>query len=114
MNQEDSVVHATGPLLEDATVRYVIDTKESTFTVKAFCTGLLSAFGHNPTIAIRDFQGLASFIPAGGSLEGARVDVRIQADSLEVADDVSEKDRKEIYDRMHNEVLESDRFPEIV
>ena len=107
-------MHATGPLLEDATVRYVIDSKESTFTVKANSTGLLSAFAHSPTIAIRDFQGVTSFIPNGGSLDSARVDLKILAESLVVAGDVSEKDRQEIDDRMHHEVLESDRFPEIV
>ena len=106
-------MHATGPLLEDAAVRYVIDTQGSKFFVKAFSTGLLSAFGHNPTIAIRDFQGDASFVPNGSTLDGARVQIRIQADSLEVADDVSDKDRQEIYHRMHAEVLESNRFPEI-
>jgi len=114
MNEEDQIVHATGPLLEGATVRYVTDAKSSKFFVKAFSTGLLSAFGHNPTIAIRNFQGDASYSTNGGALEGARVSIRIQADSLEVADDVSDKDRLEINHRMHSEVLGTDRFPEIV
>ena len=105
---------ASGPLLEDATVRYVIDAKSSKFFAKAFSTGLLSAFGHNPTIAIRDFQGDAYHSTNGGALEGAYVNLRIQADSLEVADDVGEKDRQEINQRMHSEVLGTDRFPEIV
>jgi hypothetical protein len=38
-----------------STVRYVFDPSVSRFTVQAFATGLLCAFGHNPTIAIRDF-----------------------------------------------------------
>jgi len=107
-------VHATGPLLEDDTVRYVIDSKSSKFVVKVFATGLLSAFGHDPKIAIREFQGNASFSPNGGALDDARVDIRIQANSLEVADDVSDKDRQDINHRMHTEVLEKERFPEIV
>ncbi len=107
-------MHATGPLLEDATVRYIINSKSSSFVVKAFSRGLLSAFGHDPKIAIREFQGNASFTPNGGALDAARVDIRIQASSLEVADDVSDKDRQEINHRMHTEVLETDRFPEIV
>jgi polyisoprenoid-binding protein YceI len=111
---EDFTVHATGPLLEDDTVRYVIDSKSSNFVVKVFSTGLLSAFGHDPKIAIREFQGNASFSPNGGALDDARVDIRIQANSLEVADDVSDKDRQDINHRMHTEVLETDRFPEIV
>lgn len=107
-------MHATGPLLEDDTVRYVIDSKSSKFVVKVFATGLLSAFGHDPKIAIREFQGNASFSPNGGALDDARVDIRIQANSLEVADDVSDKDRQDINHRMHTEVLEKERFPEIV
>ncbi len=114
MTEGDRLVHATGPLLEDATVRYVIDTQGSKFFVQAFSTGLLSAFAHNPKIAIRDFQGEASFVPNAGSLDGARVSVRIQADSLEADDDISDKDRHEINYRMHTEVLEVDRYPEIV
>jgi polyisoprenoid-binding protein YceI len=114
MTPEDFTVHATGPLLEDATVRYIIDSKSSSFVVKAFSKGLLSAFGHDPKIAVREFQGNASFTPNGGALDTARVDIRIQANSLEVADDVSDKDRQEINHRMHTEVLETDRFPEIV
>jgi len=111
---EDFTVHATGPLLEDDTVRYVIDSKSSKFVVKVFATGLLSAFGHDPKIAIREFQGNASFSPNGGALDDARVDIRIQANSLEVADDVSDKDRQDINHRMHTEVLEKESFPEIV
>lgn len=105
---------ATGPLPEPTSARYLIDKKGSTFFIKAFSTGLLSAFGHDPKIAIRDFQGDASFTPAGGTLEAAHLNIRIQANSLEVVDDVSEKDRQEIQHRMYTEVLEMDRFPEIV
>jgi len=107
-------VHATGPLLEDTSVRYIIDTKGSTFFVKAFSAGLLSAFGHDPKIAIRDFQGDASFTVSGATLENARLEIRIQSGSLEVVDDISDKDRQEIQHRMYTEVLETDRFPEIL
>lgn len=105
---------ATRPLVEDATVRYVIDTAGSTFTVKAFSAGLLSAFAHNPKIAIRDFQGEVSFTPAGGTLEGAYLNIRVRTGSLEVVDDVSEKDIEEINHKMLDEVLETDRFPEVL
>ena len=40
--------------------------------------------------------------------------MRIQANSLTVADDVSQKDRQDIESRTKNDVLESSRFPEIV
>ncbi len=93
-------------------VRYAIDAKPSTFTVRASATGMLSAFGHNPTIAIPEFQGdalLNSTILAESSLH-----MVIQAASLTVTDDISDKDRREIERRMHDEVLEADTYPEIV
>lgn len=99
---------------EEATVRYVIDAKGSTFIVRASSTGLLSAFGHNPRFAVRDFEGEIEFTPGAPNLDNARVRLNIQADSLEVADDISKKDQAEIERRAHEEVLESDHFPEIV
>lgn len=101
-------------LPEEATVRYVFDAKGSTCIVQASSTGLLSAFGHNPRLAITDYQGEVEFTPGAPNFDDARVRLRIRADSLEVVDDISEKDRQEIQRRAHSEVLESDRFPEIV
>ncbi|HUO13603.1 MAG TPA: YceI family protein [Verrucomicrobiae bacterium] len=106
-------MHATRPIVEEA-VRYVIDSQSSEFMVQAFSTGLFSAFAHNPKIAIRDFEGSLSFRRLGGTLEDARMEMRIRAGSLAVMGDMSEKDRKEITERMHDEVLRSDAFPEIV
>jgi polyisoprenoid-binding protein YceI len=93
------------------TVRYLIDAKGSTFTVRAFATGMLSAFGHNPTIAISDFQGEVQW--TSSALEDASLRLVIQAASLVVTDDISDKDRQEIERRMQNEVLETDGFSEI-
>jgi polyisoprenoid-binding protein YceI len=93
-------------------VRYLIDGTGSTFTVRAFATGMLSAFGHNPTIAIPELKGEVQF--ASGTLEDASVRIVIQAASLTVTDDISNKDRQEIEGRMHDEVLESEGYPEIV
>ena len=81
--------------------------------MQAFSTGLLSAFGHDPKIAIRDFQGDAQFTP-GQEIKDAQMRLSIRADSLEVVDDITDKDRQDIQHRMHHEVLETDRFPEIV
>src|SRR5271167_2395326 len=108
----DVIVHATKPL-EDPTVRYIIDVKASTFSVQAFATGLLASFGHDPKIAIRDFQGDLNFNLTGLTLEDGGLNLIIQATSLEVVDDISEKDRQEIHRKMSDEVLEIDRFPEI-
>ncbi|HTW58759.1 MAG TPA: YceI family protein [Terriglobales bacterium] len=107
-------MHATRPFMEDATVRYVIDTHDSTFVVQAFSAGLLSAFAHSPRIAIRDFNGDLDLVRSGATLQNGQLNLAIQADSLEVADDIGQKDREEIHTRMCNEVLETERFPEIV
>lgn len=91
---------------------YRLVARDSRFTVKAFAEGLLSSLGHNPTLAIRDFEGRLEFDPA--SPEKAALDVTVKATSLEVMDDVSKKDRQEIESRTRDEVLEAGKHPEIV
>lgn len=94
------------------TVRYLLDARTSRFTVKAFASGLLSAFGHSPTIAVRDFSGEAQFNP--DRLESGSLRVAVKAASLAVTNDVSDKDRRDIEREMHQNVLESAKYPEIV
>ncbi len=98
----------------DEDARYVIDPRASTFQVQAFAVGMLSAFGHNPKIAIRDFEGDASFIVKGDVLEDAKLNIKIRAESLQLLDDVSQKDRAEIEHQMYDNVLEVGRFPSIL
>jgi polyisoprenoid-binding protein YceI len=95
-----------------AVAHYLLDKNASRFTVRAFATGMLSALGHSPTIAIRDFTGDASFDPSAPSQATLRV--RIRADSLEVTDEISSKDRREMEGAMNQKVLESSTYPEIV
>ncbi|HEV3207306.1 MAG TPA: YceI family protein [Terriglobales bacterium] len=97
---------------EATKVRYVIDPEGSTFIVRAFATGILSAFAHSPTIAIPDFQGEVQF--ASSTLEEASLRIVVQSASLKVTDDISARDRQEIERRMHDEVLEADGFAEII
>lgn len=73
---------------------------------------MLSAFGHSPTLTARDFSGEARFVPE--TFEDAYLLIRIAAASLAVMDDISEKDRREMERTMHEEVLGTARFPEIV
>jgi polyisoprenoid-binding protein YceI len=96
---------------QSAAVTYIIDPNMSRFTIRAFATGLLSGFGHNPTIAVRNYKGTAKLSPE--NLADASLQMKVQADSLTVTDDVSQKDRQEIETRMKNDVLETSRFPEI-
>jgi polyisoprenoid-binding protein YceI len=92
-------------------VTYRIEPRPSRFTIQVTAGGLLSAFGHNPVIAVRDFSGQAQFDP--GAPESATLHVEAQASSLEVAGDVSDKDRREIERMMQGQVLESADYPTI-
>jgi polyisoprenoid-binding protein YceI len=92
--------------------RYVIDSRASRFTVQAFATGLLARMGHNPTIGIRDFSGEIKFDP--DKLEAGSFRLVIKSASLSVQNDISDKDLREIERLMNQEVLETEKFPEIV
>jgi polyisoprenoid-binding protein YceI len=91
--------------------QYFLDKRASRFTVRAFASGMLSALGHNPTIAIRNFAGEVSFDPSAP--EQGRLRAEIQADSLEVTDDIKSKDRKEMESTMNEKVLEISKYPTI-
>jgi polyisoprenoid-binding protein YceI len=91
--------------------RYSIDAAKSQFTVRAFASGLLSGFGHNPVIAIRDFSGEVDFAPEG--IDRSSVGLTIQAQSCAVQNDVSDKDRNEMERTMRDQVLEVQRYPQI-
>jgi polyisoprenoid-binding protein YceI len=92
--------------------RYRVDAGASTFTAQAFAEGLLSAFGHDPVIGIRDFQGEAELAPE--TLQNGSLKLVINASSLRVVNDVKENDRQEIERVMRDEVLETGKYPEIV
>lgn len=92
-------------------VRYRFDPAASKFTAQAFAEGLLSMFGHDPVIAVKDFQGEASFVPE--TFENASLRMTINANSLRVVN-IKEKDRQDIERMMRDEVLETGKFPEIV
>src|SRR3984893_16395536 len=96
----------------ETSVHYVTDTRASQFTVQVFSGGLLSAFGHNPTIAITDFLGEAQV--NADDVERSSLRVTVKADSLMVKDNVSDKDRREMERAMHEEILETASYPEIV
>src|SRR5688572_18619285 len=93
-------------------VHYRFDPAASRFTVQAFAEGLLSMFGHDPVIGVKDFEGEASFVP--GTFENASLKLTINANSLRVVNDVKEKDRQDIERTMRDEVLETHKYPEIV
>jgi polyisoprenoid-binding protein YceI len=69
-------------------------------------------FGHDPVIAVCGFGGDVRLIP--GTLEAGSLLMLVQADSLAVVNNVSDKDRLEMERAMRDEVLETARYPEIV
>ena len=87
------------------------DPSQSRYTVRAFATGMLSALGHSPTFAVRDYHGEMRF--EGGKIEGLALDLIIKSASLELLDKVSEADHHEIEERMRRDVLEAVAYPEI-
>jgi polyisoprenoid-binding protein YceI len=93
-------------------VHYTADTRASQFSVQVVAGGLLSAFGHSPTIAIRDFSGDVRVNP--DDLGHSSMKLTIQAESLAVRDDISDKDRREIERTMRQDILETEAYPEIV
>ncbi|MGB6692376.1 MAG: YceI family protein [Terracidiphilus sp.] len=92
--------------------RFVIDGRSSRFTVRTFASGVLAAMGHNPTIGIRAFSGEMKFDPE--QLKAGDFRLAVKSRSLTVEDDISGKDRREIERLMHLDVLETEKFPEIL
>lgn len=92
-------------------MRYVVNPVLSRFTVKVYATGMLSAFGHSPTIIARDLSGQVT-VPDEQSASPS-MELTIKAAALSVSDDVKESDRREIERTMFEDVLEIDRYPTI-
>jgi polyisoprenoid-binding protein YceI len=95
----------------EETVLYRIDTQKSLFTVHPFATGLAATLSHGLNIAIRDFTGEIRFVP--GTLQQARIRIKVKTDSLRVTDDMKESDRREIERAMKEEVLRTAEHPVI-
>ncbi len=91
---------------------YRLDPAQGRFTVQAFATGLLSALGHSPTFAVRDFAGTIRF--EREEIHSMTLELTARADSLDLLDQVRDADRREITDRMRRDVLESSTHPTII
>jgi polyisoprenoid-binding protein YceI len=90
---------------------YAIDAAMSRVTVRPFASGTLSTV-QNPTVTVREFAGKACF--AAGTLDGASIQIRIKSASLAVAEEMSEEEREEIEHTLHRDILEADKYPEII
>jgi polyisoprenoid-binding protein YceI len=91
--------------------RYVLDAKASQFTVQAFAEGIGGIADHRPRFYIRDFAGELEFDP--GKPNGGSLRMAAKTRSLEIIDEVAERDRKAIEKVMYGAVLHPDRFPEV-
>jgi polyisoprenoid-binding protein YceI len=94
------------------TVTYCMVPEQSRFTVQSFAEGLFSAFAHDPVIVIPDFNGELNFIPE--TFANACLSVSVNPNSLAVGSEMKERDRLDIERTMLEEVLETERYSEIV
>ena len=92
-----------------APLKFAIDKTASRFAVQAFATGMLSVFGHNPTIAIRDYDCDIQFNP--DTVDNASVRMTVRTSAMEVVDEMKNDDRKKLEQAMYDQVLEVGRFP---
>jgi polyisoprenoid-binding protein YceI len=90
---------------------FVIDAKASLFTVQAFASGIVSVVAHSPKFAVRNMAGDIEFVP--GDMQNASIQLTIHVGSLEIMDEVTSADRREIERVMFDEVLEKGIFPRI-
>ncbi|HZS60683.1 MAG TPA: YceI family protein [Gemmatimonadaceae bacterium] len=92
-------------------IRYRIDVRASQFTIRAFAAGMLSALAHNPTFAVRQYEGEVTVDPETGA--EASLALTIAASSLELVGDVSSRDREEVERIMREQVLDTSTYPTI-
>ena len=93
-------------------MKFMIDKGASRFTVQAFATGMLSSFGHNPTIGMRDYDGEIEFVP--DTFENARVSVTVRTNRMEVLTEMKSDDRRKLEQEMYDTVLDAEHFPSAV
>jgi hypothetical protein len=96
-----------GTLVENE-VRFVFDSGASQLTAHAFASGLVAVVAHNPKFAVRDFCGEAIF--RSDSLAPATIRMNIKASSLDLLDETSEYDDREIRRMTMDDVLEVKPF----
>jgi polyisoprenoid-binding protein YceI len=83
----------------------------SRLTVRGVAGGILKSLGHDPVLGVRDFAGKVRFDPEAP--EHSALNMTVKSASLEVQNNASEKDRREMKRVMDEEVLEIADYPEI-
>jgi polyisoprenoid-binding protein YceI len=94
-------------------VTYRINPGQSRFMANVGSGGLLWFMGHTHHFAVRDFSGEATLTP--DSLAPASLQMTIKAASLEeTGKNFTDQQKQIINKEARNEVLEADKYPEIV
>ncbi len=96
----------TGPDSSSA-IAYDVDVAASRLQVKTYKGGLLSGLGHSHVVRATDFDGVIRFDPKDP--KKSSIDVSVPVKKLELADEVSDSDRKKILSNMHKYVLKTER-----
>jgi polyisoprenoid-binding protein YceI len=91
---------------------FQIDKTVSRFQVQAFATGLLSSFGHNPRIAIRDYEAEIQCVP--DTFEKAYLKLTVQMSQMEVVDEMKKSDQAKLEQEMYEKVLDVSHYPTAV
>ena len=91
--------------------RYRFNPEQSRLTLQTFATGLLSFMSHNPTVAIRDFEGDVVF--EDDMIAMMKLNLKMKAGSLSVGDAMKTSDRVEIESHRGRDHLKTAAFPEI-
>lgn len=95
-----------------ATVKFVIDAKQSKFIAHGLRGGLLWFKGHEHLIAVNEFSGDAEI--TSGTILPASLRVTIQAASLEETSSVFSSQQKQIINKeLRDIVFHPDKYPEI-
>jgi polyisoprenoid-binding protein YceI len=94
---------------EKGLVNFTIDTRASLFTVQAFASGIVAVVAHSPKFAMREVLGEIRLDPR--TLENSSVRITVRLASLEITDEVTSTERREIERVMFDEVLEKSVYP---
>ncbi len=93
-----------------APVTYRLVPQESRFQVRVAKAGALRFLAHDHTMGVKSFRGQVTL--ADGRYDEARLELEVDAPSIVVLDEkVKESDRAKITRSMHDEVLQSARYP---
>ena len=94
---------------EDSPANFTIDTRASLFTVQAFASGIVAVVAHSPKFAMREVLGEIRMDPKVIVNSSVRASVRLG--SLEITDEVTSAERREIERVMFEEVLQKNTYP---